>query len=939
MSEIAQAFVRIRPDTRGFSSEAEGGLRSAFGRLARIAAGAFAVKETFDFGKEIISHAADVQKQIEAVGSTFGKAGEEVLKFNENGAKGLGISAHLADTTSARFGILFKNLGIGGDQAAKMTIGFEKLAGSLSSIRGVDPSITLRNLPLAVAGNLRSLKQLGIATDQTQLKLAAFKLGLTTSVTQALTPAQRAIAIYAVATGHLGEFQAEAAKHSDDLVNRERVLQATWDNAKDALGRGLLPAFTRLATIAANVLPRAIEIVGHAFRDLREDIQDIAKIVGPAISPIIDEFKNLFGEFRANGIEGLVDGFRRLSPAAKLAAVAVGAIATAFTISFVGALGPIASVVLALGGLGIGLREAYNRSAAFRADVAKLGAIFREQVEPALKRFADAAARAFQYVLDRLGPVFRDIRNNVGPIFDDILSIIRGFVGIAVGLWNHFGSLITKIAKNDLAGVIGIIRGAIQVIRGIFDTLAGLIHGDWGKVWSGLKEIVHGALSAIEADILVPVHNIEAIFESMWRQIELLFLRGIQSVVGLLAKIPSVSAHIPGVGTVGFKNPFKGINDSLKATIDGIKNTSSRATREVPAAVSEAAAKAAHGVAASAAQSVSDSSKTVAAATTKASDENAKSITALTDKLNTTVAAQDAGIAKARAKVRTLGQQIAAAIQQQTSDVADAVSQANQNLVSIGQSLSSSIGQILDAPLQRQQQAASAAANRQNLENLRRSVILPGGGQLARDPQRALAQLEALSRRAGNSNRAAIQSFIGQYQQALAAVRGDQVSAIKDRTQRSINDLTDALARGKINLATFRRRLLAELTRDHVSYKRAGSLLGTSFANGFRDQVEGILSQASAIAAVPAGKRGAAFSTVSIVKPLDTLRRDQQAIAKLTHSKMDAQTALQKRIAKAAEASAALQSKLAAVVVNTDAVSKSKNGTGKTSDALKGTTR
>lgn len=940
MSEIAQAFVRIRPDTRGFSSEAEGGIKSAFGRLARIAAGAFAIKEGFDFGKEIVGHAADVQKQMEAVESTFGRASEAVLKFNENGAKGLGISAHLADTTAARFGILFKNLGIGGDQAAKMTIGFEKLAGSLASIRGLDPSTVLRNLPLAVAGNLRSLKQLGIATDQTQLKVAAFKLGLTQSVTQGLTPAQRAIAIYAVATGHLSEFQAEAAKHSGDLVNRERVLAATWDNAKDRLGQGLLPAFTRLATIAADVLPRAISIVGHAFRDLREDIQDIAGVVAPAVRPIVREIGGLFRAFQQGGIQGFVQHLRDLSPVAKLVAAGIAAIGAAFTVSFVGALGPISAIVLALTGLGIGLREAYNRSAAFRAEVGKIADIFHESVEPALKRFADAAGRAFQYVLDRIGPIIRDVKANVGPIFDDIVTIIRAFVGLAEGIWKHFGGLIKSILKNDLAALVGIVRGLLEVIRGIFDIFAGVLSGNWSKAWGGLKKVVVGALKAIESDILLPIHNIEALFEAMWHKIELVFLEGVQHVVGLLASIPSVTAHIPGVGRVGFKNPFQGINDSLKDKIADIKATASGASKEVPAAISEAAAKAAHGVAASAARSVADSSKTVKDATDKAATENAKSITALTDKLNTAVATQDAGIAKARAKVRNLGSQIAAAIKQQTQDVADAVSQANSNLISLGQSLSSSIGQLLDAPLQRQQQAASAAANRQNLENLRRSVILPGGGDLSRDPHRALAQLEALSRRAGNSNRAAIQSFISQYQQAVAAVRGDQVSAIKDRTQRSINDLTDALARGKINLSTFRRRLLAELTRDHVSYKRAGSLLGSAFANGFRDQVTGILSQAAALTAVPAGRRGPAFSTVSIVKPLDTLRKDQAAIARLTHSKMDAQTALQTRIAKAAEKTAQLQAKINSVVINPDAASTTgKNGVGKRSDALRGTSR
>jgi hypothetical protein len=935
VSTIAEAFVRIRPNTAGFAAEAETGVRSAFSRLAKIAAGAFAVKETFDFGKELVSHAADVQKQVEAIGSEFGKAGDKVIEFNEKGAASLGISAHLADQTSARFGILFKNLNIGGEQAAKMTIGFEKLAGSLSAIRGVDPAIVLKNIPLAVAGNLRSLKQMGIATDQTQLKLAAFKLGLTSSVSQALTPATRAQAIYAVATGHLSEFMAQAAAHSDDLVNRQRRLSAEWDNAKDSLGKGLLPIMSKLVGAFATVLPGAVNITRRIFQDLAADISDIAKVVGPAITPVIDSFKTLASSFKTSGLSGLLDGIKQLSPAAKIASAAAVALGAAFAVAFI-SVAPITATVLAIIGLGIAFREAYNRSASFREQISRLGAIFETDVVPRLREFQATIVRVFQYVANAARPAFEELKKDIGPILEDIAGIIRTFVGIAVSLWQQFGGLITKIAKNDLGAVVKIIVGAIRVIRGVFDTLSGIIHGDWHKALDGLKEIASGAFKATLAPFTAFAKNVEAIFSGMWTEVEKLFIEGVEKVVSILAKIPSVSAKIPGVGKVGFKNPFKGIDASLKETLDSIKNRGS----EAPAAAGEAAAKAVHGIALRTAGAIGDSTKPVKDAAAKAAADQAAAIASMTDNLNATVKAQDAGIAKARAKVRGFGAQIAAAITQEAADVRDAVQSANQNLISVGSSLSDSIGQILDAPLQRLQQKQAALSNRQNLTRLRQSVLLPGGAKLSADPKKALAELEALSKRAGNSNRAAIQDFIGQYQQAVAAVKGDQINAVKQRTQQSINDLTDSLARGKIDLGTFRKRLLAILTRDHVSFKKAGRELGTSFADGFRDQVAGLLAQAKAITSTPGKFKGTPFSTVSVIRPLDTLTKDNKQIAALTHKKMDAQTALQTRIAKAAEKSAALSAQLAGVKVNPELAStKGKNGVGKVNDALKGTTR
>jgi phage-related protein len=43
-----------------------------------------------------------------------------------------------------------------------------------------------------------------------------------------------------------------------------------------------------------------------------------------------------------------------------------------------------------------------------------------------------------------------------------------------------------------------VIEGVMTVIKGVIDVIMGLIQGDWGRAWNGIKEIVSGSLSAME---------------------------------------------------------------------------------------------------------------------------------------------------------------------------------------------------------------------------------------------------------------------------------------------------------------------------------------------------------------------------------------------------------------------------------------------------------
>lgn len=811
---IGEAFVRIRPNMNGFKSETEHGVRSGFEDLAKIAGVAFGAHEAFQFGKEIITSAADVQRQIQTITTEFGKAGDQILQFSKKGATGLGISEKLAVSTGARFGVLFKQLGIAPTVASKMTVGFEKLAGSMSAIRNVDPTQIMQQLPLAITGNVRVLKQLGIATDASQLKIAAWKLGLTNSITQGLTPAQRAMAIYAIATSKLGEFQKQAGQHSDDLANQSARLRAEWSNAKDELGKGLLPVAAHLTKYLADNLPNAVDKTKSALHDIGAVVTAVTKPVGG--------LKNAIVALLAAMVVGKIVGFANVirTNLIQNGIKAFGAAAYEARTKYVGAM---AASELATLGLAATIKAAL--------------------ISTLIGGLIVAIGFVVAYVITHWSQVKRWFSDFAGWLKTALnvawASIRESAKAVAYGMIEYFTIAIQGILKaaSHLPFVGKYAKEALNAIQDLLDKFK----PDFSNVTDAFANAGAHAGQAFVAAMVASING------------------EVQTFGGTL---PSLSALLG-----------KTVNDATSNAVLG-KNTPGIINAEVI--------------------------KTNAALDT------------LHTKLRDTIRVNDSGIAKVREQLGVLNQNLTDAVTQEATDIRNAVESAKANLGSIATALSDSISSVIDKPLQDAQNKINRLANLHSLSALRSSALLPGGKALSTDPKKAIAQLEELRAHATALSRGAIDAFLAQYRAAYLTVKQDQAQVVKDRTKQSLADLTDSFNRGQLTISEYKKRVLALLTRDHVSYNKAGKLLGTAFANGFRDQVKGLFEQAGLISSGPhvAGTTG---SAIQLVKPLEAIRADQKQIQTIQRQIRDKHGALQTRIAKATEKQNTLLAQIHAV--------------------------
>jgi hypothetical protein len=228
-----------------------------------------------------------------------------------------------------------------------------------------------------------------------------------------------------------------------------------------------------------------------------------------------------------------------------------------------------------------------------------------------------------------------------------------------------------------------------------------------------------------------------------------------------------------------------------------------------------------------------------------------------------------------------------------SSAVRGAITNAKQSLTNIGQTFAGMIGQAVDATSAAQLKALGSGAQAQQLAAINATLqahqdaaqkqsLMDAVAQATDDASRKVAQ-QALDDWMLQQQANMLSASLQQQQQAIQ----DQAQARKDAATQGIADLTDQLNRGLIKQQAFNDGIKAILLASGVDYANIGTLLGSSFANAFSDQLAGLRAQMNAIISGPTapGSGGAP----SIVSPAQTQATDLAAsVAKAAKTAADA---------------------------------------------------
>jgi hypothetical protein len=333
---------------------------------------AFTVEKIGEVIGESLHAAADLEAANRRNTLIFGKQREEVDKFGESAAQSYGLADLQARKAASGFGILFKNAGLSRKENAKSSVQLVKLAADLSAFNNVDPATTFTALQRGVAGSTRGLKPLGIIIDSTAIKAEALADGLvkptknqakihaaqatvlsdTLALSAAIKEHGKNSDLTAIAQGHLEGAQAALnvamdgtvapltaqqkilasrnlilkqttdqqgafQRSSGDVIEQQRILSAEWGNAKDAIGKGLMP------------IER--DLIGLLNKELVPALQESSKWFERKGAPALHHFATEAGPLAKQILPPLADGLKAVGRVTGRLAPDVAGIISSFT--------------------------------------------------------------------------------------------------------------------------------------------------------------------------------------------------------------------------------------------------------------------------------------------------------------------------------------------------------------------------------------------------------------------------------------------------------------------------------------------------------------------------------------------------------------------------------------------------------------------------------
>jgi phage-related protein len=509
-------------DIDGFSKKAKrqfDGLAAAGRKIALgFAAGTAA---TAAFAKSAVNAASDFDESASKLGVIIGDASDAVIDFAKN-ASAIGISANEAAEAAGKFAIFGKAAGLAGDDLATFSTDFVKLSADMASFNNASPEDVMEAIGAALRGQALPLQRYGVLLNDATMRQAALELGIY-SGNGALTAQQKILAAQKVIYAQTGDAQGDFERTSQGLANQQRILAARLSNLRIEIGMKLLPIFTKFAGFLVNRLYPAVErFTRFAWRRLTDAFQ--------TARPFLERIVSLFNDQIRPAIERLVKFMEDNENVVKAflavlagAAVIAGLAALAKTLGLL--LNPIGLIVVAIAGLVAGFVYLYENSERFR-------------------NFMDGIGRWFR---DEFPIYFRKAVDIITPIWERFLN----------GLMFMVDSLILNLGR--------IFSGMWKLLQGIFNVGAGVLQGDWSRVWKGLGQIFEGSWKIILGLIglaFIPFlvawavfgDDIKRIWNAVW-----------QEVTGNLAKYAiQIIFIVPRLLTLPFVMLWRLFGDEIK---------------------------------------------------------------------------------------------------------------------------------------------------------------------------------------------------------------------------------------------------------------------------------------------------------------------------------------------------------------------------------------
>ena len=538
--DLGVNYDNFNKQINNISNNATSIVSSAFGKIGKILAVAFAGKSLIDFGKSSIKLASDLDEVQNVVNVVFGDMALQVDMFAKNALKSFGMSELSAKRYISTMGAMLQSMDLTSNQVLTMSETLTKLTGDMASFYNLNFEDVFDKLRAGINGQTVPLMQLGINLSQTNLQYYAFKRGIKQSV-DSMTQAQLALLRYNYLLDVTKSAQGDFTRTIDSWANQTRLLTERWNIFKQTVGSGLITIFTPVIS-AINILISKLQIAAAYFKAFIDLIfgksnqqTSMTSSIANVANQAANSMDNLGKSTEATGnkikdaskvVQGSLTSFDEINTLAENVSnntsdnVSAGLDSTAL----LGDLGNVGN--MSLGSIDIDTSKLTSAQDA----VKKLKTILDEFKNYVISNFKPAFNRAFELikpVIDGLYNAFKKAFDDIktlssplkswfnqsiipliqqfvitsGAIIADLLNI---FTQIFNSIWNAIFPILQAFVINGLPILTNFLNGVLQILNILFDNF----RNTFSMLWSNAVNPVLQLISNIIVSTLNIIANV-----------------------------------------------------------------------------------------------------------------------------------------------------------------------------------------------------------------------------------------------------------------------------------------------------------------------------------------------------------------------------------------------------------------------------------------------
>ena len=260
---------------------------SLFGSMLGKVGGALAafgvVAKSIQFGKEAITQARDLERNLFGLSTVFGTLTPQMLDFAK-GAEDIGLSQSKAAKASVFIGSVLKQSGFAMNDVAKETQNLVTLGTDLAALYGYDVQEALLGMTALFRGEYDPIEKFGVAMKQSEINSELAARGQDKLQGAARRNAEQTIRLellYQRANDAMGAFTAQ----SGSLYTEQKKLGATFENMQATIGAALLPSVTDLNEQLRLMLVEATPGLISLFEFLAQVLEGLVGIFRDAMDP------------------------------------------------------------------------------------------------------------------------------------------------------------------------------------------------------------------------------------------------------------------------------------------------------------------------------------------------------------------------------------------------------------------------------------------------------------------------------------------------------------------------------------------------------------------------------------------------------------------------------------------------------------------------------